>query len=112
MTDPLAYLKKREEDRSRGIAWAQLCLEGAAQNMNIAHDGGRAAEDLLRKHGWRIIDTVIRAKTYAGFGAKGYGNRFTKNTYRSSDSRFEAAFSYSRFSTPMCWCGFKKRNPL
>ena len=108
MTDPLAYLKKREEDRSRGIAWAQLCLEGTAQNTNIAHDGGRAAEDLLREHGWEKIDTIFRGKTYGGFGVSGYGNRSIKYTYRSPNGRFEAAFSYSRLSTPMCWYGFKK----
>lgn len=110
MTDPLAYLRQREEDRSQGIAWAQRCLEGVAENKTIPHEGGRAAEDFLRGCGWEKIGTQFRGRRYSGFGKRGYEGNSTCYTYRSSDGRFLAFFAYSRFSTPTCWCGFEVVN--
>lgn len=106
--DPLAYLREREENRSLGIAWAQRCLEGENQNLNIPHEGGRAAEDFLRECGWIKIDTRFRGRKNYGFGKLGYEKRSIRYTYRSPDHRFLAHFAYSKFSIPMCWCGFEK----
>jgi len=108
MSDPLAYLREREDEKSRGIAWAQNCLEGSAENETMPHEGGRAAEDLLRECGWKKVDIKFRGRKYLGFGMRSYEGNSIRYTYQSPDRRFRAHFAYSRFSTPVCWCGFEQ----
>ena len=94
---------------SRGIAWAQRCLEGENKNETLRYVSGRAAEKLLCEHGWKSVDIkwTFNRKLYLP-GSK-YKRDYERITYRSDDGRFEVALVFSRGGNPgTCWCGFKK----
>lgn len=103
-----AYLRNKSQyNKSRGIAWAQRCLEGENENENLSYESGREAESLLRQAGWKRVDikwTVNRKR-----GGSPYGRNHERYTYRSDDERFEVVFTFSHGGHPgTCWCGFKK----
>jgi len=105
-----AYLRKKSQyNKSRGVAWAQRCLEGSGENKTLVYEAGREAERLLREAGWERIDVkwTINRKRYDP--SSRHKADYERYTYRSYDGRFEVSFVFSHGGNPgTCWCGFKK----
>lgn len=98
-----------QENQSRGVAWAQRCLEGENQNETMSYEGGREAQDLLQKCGWKRVGGKwsINNKRYL-FPETKYRIDYESVVLRSGDGRFEAKFTFSHRGHPgSCWCGFR-----